>query len=185
MVVNAVGSVAKIATLGLLDKPIDKAIDKTQNLASKAIDKTQNIVKISGLQEHQKEIDMKIYDFEYGPINTVGQRLVERKMSSNVFHKWVGRAGTFLMLFAGLNLLVEPLEYVGQSLDSIGFFMLSYPINIFLFLYKTVSFVGAAIFTFLITMLVWSLINKPYISMSIVALIVGMSIYFKNKTKIS
>lgn len=147
-----------------------------------AIDKNQSIVKISGLQEYQEEIDMTIYNFEYGPSDTIGQRLGERKISSNVLAKWFGRGGTFLTLLMGLNLLVGPLDSIVQSSDSIGLSVLTFPIKIILALYHSVSFIGAAILTFLMTLLVWSLINKPYISMAVVALIVGMIMYFKNKT---
>lgn len=67
-----------------------------------AIDKDKSIVLIEGLKEFEKELDMDIYVYEYGPINIVSDNIKKRKQSNNLLLKWVGRCITFILLLIGL-----------------------------------------------------------------------------------
>lgn len=137
-----------------------------------AIDKDAPIAKVTGLQQYEKELDMDIYDFEYGPANTVADKLKERKQEDNSLQKWVGRGVTFFMLLIGLQLVISPLNTIAKIN---GFSPVLSPI---INLYNSLSIIGTIILTFLMTFLMWSLVNKPIISILLLGLISGLMIYF-------
>ena len=89
--------------------PIGSATQYIDNVTYKynyyAIDKNAPIVSIGGLKEFEKELDMDIYDYEYGPIINIADNIKNRKQSNNLLLKWVGRGITFILLLIGLSLI--------------------------------------------------------------------------------
>ncbi len=139
------------------------------------INKNKNVYEVSGLQEKAKEFDIIVNNYEMGNNeDEVITNIINRKKASNTLQKWLGRIGTFLMLFGGLSLLVSPLRMMQNNL----FFG---PVRLLLDLYQSLSFLGSLLLSVLMTFLVWSIINKPIISVLIVGIIVGISMYLHKK----
>ena len=101
----------------LTDTKVDNNI--TYNINIYSIPANKQILKVEGLKEFEKDIDMTIYDYEFGPTATAIETIKNRKIGSNILQMWLGRLGTFLMLFGGLSLLVSPfstLVELGETL---------------------------------------------------------------------
>lgn len=137
-------------------------------------------VKITDLQAYEDEFDMKIYTYEYGPMNQVKQKLIKRKLDDNWIQKLIGRGGTFLMLLIGMSLLVSPLRALANLTDQFTHMpLLMAPLRFILSIYDSLSFFASLILTILMTLLVWSLVNYPLISILITGMIAGLTVYFK------
>jgi hypothetical protein len=148
-----------------------------------AIPRNKQIMKVEGLQEFQTELDMTIYDYEFGPKSKAIEAIKNRKTASNTFQIWLGRIGTFFMLFGGLMLLVAPLQTIinmGESLPG-PLKILALPGKILMNIYSSLSFFGAFILTLLMTLFIWSLVNYPLVSVLIGGLIIGLMMYFGKK----
>ena len=124
---------------------------------------------------------MNIYDYEFGPKEDAIIAIKDRKMTDDTVQKMLGRIGTFLMLFIGLSLLVSPLTAIvglGESLPG-PLKLLILPGKIILNIYSTLSFFGSLLLTLIMTFLVWTIINKPMISILVASLLVGLIMFFK------
>jgi hypothetical protein len=143
----------------------------------------KQIMKVEGLQQYAEELDMDIYNYEFGSEEEAIKSIKNRKLSSNTLFKWLGRIGTFVMLLVGLSLLISPLTYLNQLGDALPgpFKILAIPGKIIASLYNSLSFVGSLLLTLLMTFFVWSIINYPLISVVIGGLIVGLLLYFNKK----
>ncbi len=147
-----------------------------------AIPTDKKIMKVEGLDADK--VDMIIYKYEFGPEEEAKKAIINRKKGSNEVQMWLGRIGTFLMLFIGLSLLVTPLTFLVQLGEALPgpLKIIALPGQIILALYNSLSFFGSLILTLLMTFLVWSIINMPMISILIASLMVGLMLYFhKNK----
>jgi hypothetical protein len=155
----------------------------TYELTFYSIPADKNIIQINGLQQYSKELDMDIYDYEFGPEEEAIKSIKNRKLSSNTIFKWLGRIGTFIMLLVGLSLLISPLTFLNQLGDALPgpLKLLAIPGRIISSLYQTFSFFGSLILTLLMTFLVWSIINMPYVSILVGSLLVGLILYFNKK----
>ena len=155
----------------------------TYDLNIYSIPVNKNILKVEGLQEFKDKLDMKIYNYEFGPEVTAIQTIKNRKLGNNTLHMWLGRIGTFLMLFGGLSLLIAPLSTIvelGETLPG-PLKILAFPGRFILNIYETLSFFGALILTALMTLFIWTIINHPIISILIGGLIIGLILYFSKK----
>ena len=141
----------------------------------------KQIIKVEGLQEYQSELDMTIYDYEFGPKENAINTIKNRKSSMNTIHKWGGRLLTFLMLFIGLSLLVSPLTFLVSLGEALPFplSLMVLPGRILLNIYNALSFFGSLILTFIMTMFIWSLVNYPIGSLLFGGLLIGLVIYFR------
>ena len=142
-----------------------------------------NVMKVEGLQKSENQLDMKIYNYEFGPTDDAIKAIKNRKLGSNKLFMWIGRIGTFLMLFGGLSMLISPLIFLNQVGDSLPgpLKLLAIPGKIIASIYETLSFFGSLILTLLMTFFVWSIINYPSIAIIIGGLIIGLMLYFNNK----
>jgi hypothetical protein len=148
-----------------------------------SIPKNKQIMQVEGLKEFQNELDMYIYDYEFGPKESAISTIKNRKSSMNIIQKWGGRLATFLMLFIGFSSLMSPLRFLiglGSMLPG-PFKIITLPGQILLSIYDTLSFFGSLILTLLMTLFIWSLINYPIVSVLIGALLIGLILYFKKK----
>jgi hypothetical protein len=148
-----------------------------------SIPKNKQIMQIEGLKEFENELDMAIYDFEFGPKDVAISTIKNRKNSMNLIQRWGGRLATFLMLFIGFSLLVSPLRFLvglGSALPG-PLYLITIPGQILLSIYDTLSFFGSLILTLLMTLFIWSLINYPIVSVLIGSLLIGLILYFKKK----
>lgn len=143
----------------------------------------KNIMKVEGLLQYKDELDMNIYDYEFGPKENAINAIKNRKSSANTLFKWLGRIGTFLMLFIGLSMLISPLTFLNQVGDSLPgpLKLLAIPSKIIANIYTTLSLFGSLLLTLLMTFFVWSIINYPLISIVIGGLIIGFILYFNKK----
>jgi hypothetical protein len=151
------------------------------NIEIYSIPAGKELIKVEGLQEYQNELDMTIYNYEFGPEAVAINTIKTRKDTMDKLQKWGGRIGTFLMLFIGLGLLVSPFEYIVSLGSSLPFplSIMAVPGQIILSIYNSLSFIGSLILTILMTFLVWSIINSPMISILVASLLVGFILYFK------
>ncbi len=148
-----------------------------------SIPKNKQIMLVEGLREFENELDMVIYDYEFGPKDIAINTIKNRKSSMNILQKWGGRLGTFLILFIGFSLLISPLRYLvslGNLLPG-PLKLITLPGHILLSIYDTLSFFGSLILTLLMTLFIWSLINHPIVSVLIGALLIGLILYFNKK----
>jgi hypothetical protein len=137
-------------------------------------------IKVEGLKQFENELQMIIYDYEFGPEEDAIITIKNRKLAIDKLQKWLGRIGTFLMLFIGLALLVSPLNAIvqlGYALPG-PLKLLALPAQIILSIYNTLSFFGSLLLTIIMTFLVWTIINKPMLSILVGALLVGLMLYF-------
>jgi hypothetical protein len=141
----------------------------------------KQIIKVEGLQKFQSELDITIYNYEFGPKENVINTIKNRKSSMNTIHKWGGRFLTFLMLFIGLSLLISPLTFLISLGEALPFplSLMVLPGRILLSIYNALSFFGSLILTFIMTMFIWSLINYPIVSLLFGGLLIGLIMYFK------
>jgi hypothetical protein len=139
------------------------------------------IMNVEGLQDKSSNLDVKIYDYEFGPADNVKNTIINRKDKADKVQMWIGRIVSFLILFAGLSLLVSPLRFIVNAEGSLPGILkfIAIPGQIVLNLYETLSFFGAIILTTLMTFFVWSIFNYPLISVLIGGLLVGLILYFK------
>ncbi len=160
------------------NEPTDTSISYQVDVYT--IPQNKQILSVEGLQQFSKELDMTIFNYEFGPNETAIETLKSRKSGSNVLQTWLGRIGTFLMLFGGFILLVAPLETIvnmGESLPG-PLKLLALPGRIILNIYSSLSFIGAFILTLLMTLFIWSIINYPLVSVLIGSLLIGFMMYF-------
>lgn len=145
----------------------------------------KQIMKIEGLKEFESELDMVIYNYEFGPREAAINTIKTRKNTMDKLQRWGGRLATFLMLFFGLLLLVSPLEFIVRLGSALPFplSLMVVPGQIILTIYNSLSFIGALILTILMTFLIWSIINHPMVAILIGSLLIGFILYF-NKHKI-
>jgi hypothetical protein len=146
----------------------------------------KQIIKVEGLQEFQSELDITIYNYEFGPKENAINVIKNRKSSINTIQKWGGRIATFLMLFFGLSLLVSPLKIIvslGNALPG-PLQLIAIPGRILLSIYNALSFFGSIILTILMTMFIWSLVNYPIVSVLFGGLLIGLIIYFNKHSKL-
>ena len=170
-----------IVTSNLVD-PDNKNINYDVNIY--AIPKNKIIMKVDGLQDYLNELDMIIYDYEFGPEDKVIQTIKDRKELSNKLQMWLGRLGTFLMLFVGLALIISPFTAIVELGDNLPgpLKILVLPGKIILSIYHALNLIGSLVLTVLMTFFIWSLINYPLISIIIGGLLIGFILYFrKNK----
>ena len=141
------------------------------------------IMKVDGLQQYQKELDMTIYNYEPGPEVNAINAIKNRKSFSNTLFTWLGRLGTFLMLFIGLTMLISPLTFLNQLGDSLPgpLKLIAIPGKIIESIYNALSFFGSLLLTLLMTFFIWSIINYPLISIVIGGLLIGFLSYFGSK----
>jgi hypothetical protein len=168
----------KIISSSNLVDPDNKNINYDINIYS--IPKNKMIMKVEGLQDNLNELDMIIYDYEFGPEDQVIQTIKDRKELSNKFQMWVGRLGTFLMLFVGLALIISPFTAIvelGNNLPG-PLKIFAIPGNIILSIYHALNLIGSLVLTVLMTFFIWSLINYPLISIIIGGLLIGFILYF-------
>jgi hypothetical protein len=168
----------KISSRNVID-PDNKNINYDINIYS--IPKNKMIMKVEGLQDYLDELDMIIYDYEFGPEDQVIQTLKDRKELSNKLQMWVGRLGTFLMLFVGLALIISPFTAIVELGDNLPgpLKILALPGKIILNIYHALNFIGSLVLTVLMTFFIWSLINYPLISIIIGGLLIGFILYFR------
>lgn len=161
--------------------PYDSTV--TYDLTFYSIPKNRIIMKVDGLLNYKEQLDMDIYTYEFGPEYNAKQAIQNRKSKSDTLQMWLGRIGTFLMLFIGLSLLVSPLRFINELGDALPgpLKLLAIPGKIILSIYDTLSFFGSLILTILMTFFIWSLINHPLISVFIGGMIVGLLLYFNKK----
>ena len=148
-----------------------------------SIPKDKKIMKVEGLQQFASELDMIIHNYEFGPEDIAKNAIKDRKIKSDKLQMWLGRIGTFLMLFGGLSLLISPLTFLNQLGDALPgpLKLLAIPGKIIASIYNTLSFFGSLILTLLMTFLVWSIINMPLVSILVGSLLVGLILYFNKK----
>ena len=137
-------------------------------------------MQIEGLKEFEKELDITIYDYEFGPKEDAINTIKNRKNNADKIQMWLGRIGTFLMLFIGLSLLISPLTAVVQLGESVPgpLKLFIVPAKIILNIYETLSFFSSLLLTIIMTFLVWTIINKPILSILVGSLLVGLILYF-------
>ncbi len=148
-----------------------------------SIPQDKEIIKIEGLKEYSNELDMIIYNYEFGPKEAAINTIKNRKSSLNTLQKWGGRLATFFMLFIGFSLLISPLTFLvnlGSALPG-PLKLITIPGYLLLSLYQTLNIFGSFILTLLMTLFIWSLINHPIVSVLIGGLLIGLIIYFKRK----
>jgi len=137
--------------------------------------------KVSGLKQYEDEIDMKVFDYELGgDKETVIRNIIKRKSEDNTLQKWLGRIGTFLLLFVGLMALISPLRYainIGSTVPGLNFILT--PFRWLIGLYDVASFIIAIILTVLMTLFVYALVNYPIISLLLGGIITGLTLYLK------
>ncbi len=155
----------------------------TYDLTFYSIPRDKSIMQVEGLQKFETDLDMTIYNYEFGPTNIAKKAIKDRKLTSDKLQMWLGRIGTFLMLFIGLSLLISPLTFLNQLGDALPgpLKLLAIPGKIIATIYETFSFFGSLLLTILMTFLVWSIINHPIISVFIGGMIVGLLLYFHKK----
>jgi hypothetical protein len=189
LVNNIVISDANYKYLAMQNKIVDTTTDElvngniTYNIKCYTIPKDKILMKVEGLQQFEKEIDMTFNDYEFGPEKEAIDAIKNNKSGSNTLQLWLGRIGTFLMLFGGLILLVAPLQTMvnmGESLPG-PLKLLALPGRIILNIYNSLSFIGAFILTLLMTLFMWSLVNYPLISVLIGGLLIGLMMFFGKK----
>lgn len=139
------------------------------------------VSKISGLKEYEKDIDMDVYDYELGnTLEEVRQGLIDRKSQSNTLQKWLGRLGTFLLLFIGLMALISPLRDIinaGVNIPVLNILLI--PFQWLISLYNVASFFIALLLTIIMTIFVYTLVNFPLVSIIFGGMMVGLTLYFK------
>ncbi len=146
-----------------------------------SIPQDKEIMAVEGLKEFSNELDMIIYNYEFGPKEAAINTIKNRKSGSNTLQKWFGRLATFAMLFIGLSLLISPLKMLvslGSALPG-PLKLITIPGMILLNIYNILSFFGSIILTLLMTLFIWSLINYPMVSVLIGGLLIGLIMYFK------
>ena len=140
-----------------------------------------DVSKVSGLKQHEKDIDMTVFDYELGADKeTVIRNIINRKSDDNTVQKWLGRIGTFLLLCLGLMALISPLRYAintGSMIPGLNFILT--PFRWLIGLYDVASFIIAIILTILMTLFVYALVNYPIISLLLGGLMVGLGLYLK------
>ncbi len=151
------------------------------NIEMYSIPAGKELIKVEGLQEFENELDMQIFNYEFGPEEAAINTIKTRKENKNKFQRWAGRIGTFLMLFIGLGLLVSPLQYMVGLGSSLPFplSIMAIPGQIIVSIYNSLSFIGSLILTVLMTFFIWSIINYPMIAVLVGGLLAGFIIYFK------
>jgi len=107
-----------------------------------AIDNTKEIFKINGLKEFEKELDMSIYIYEYGPIGDIQDNIIKRKQNDNILLKCAGRFITFILLLVGLILV-----------------LLNSPKNKLINIINSHKYINIPIISIILTLLVWVPIN--------------------------
>ncbi len=170
----------KKKTVTMMD-PNNSNISYTFDIFS--IPKNKQIMLVEGLREYENELDMTIYDYEFGPKDVAINTIKNRKSSMNTLQKWGGRLATFLILFIGFSLLISPIRFLvslGNALPG-PLKLITIPGQILLSIYDTLSLFGSLLLTLLMTLFVWSLINHPMISILIGALLIGLILYFNKK----
>ncbi len=164
-----------------VDDPTNSNI--TYEISAYAIPLNSQILKLERLKEYSKELDTSLYDYEFGPESVAIEKIKNRKIGMNSLQVWLGRIGTFLMLFGGLMLIIAPLQSIvnmGEALPG-PLSLLAIPGKILLNVYGSFSFIGALILTLLMTLLMWSLVNYPLISLLIGGLLIGLMMFFGKK----
>ncbi len=159
----------------------DENISYNVNIYS--IPKNKTFFQVGGLKEFEEELDMTIYDYEFGPKEDAINAIKKRKDNADKLQMWLGRIGTFLMLFIGLSLLVSPLRAIVQLGEALPgpLKLLVLPGQIILSIYEALSLFGSLILTILITFLVWTIINQPLLSILVGSMLVGFILYFQKK----
>lgn len=136
-----------------------------------AIDKNADIYKISGLQKYKDDIDIKLYDYENGPENSIKNRLIKRKLADSSVQINMGRVVSFIILFFALFLLIKPSNNTTNSI-------LKVPANIISGLDKDYNLWGVLLLTLIITQLMKHILNKEKrLSIYIVILFIFGYIY--------
>ena len=129
----------------------------------------------------KEEYDLDVYGYEYGENKEqAAQAIIERKDTTNIVWKWLGRLGTFILLCGGLMALISPIRdavNAGFTIPGIG--ILFAPVKWLVGLYDVASFIIAIILTVLMTIFVYTLVNYPLISIALGGMIVGLTLYFK------
>jgi hypothetical protein len=125
----------------------------TYNYYLYAIDKNADIYKISGLQKYEKEIDVKLYEFENGPENNIKSRLIKRKEADSSVQINAGRVVSFIILFFAIFLLIRPAKDTTNSI-------LKIPANIISKLDENYNLWGILLLTLIITQLMKHILNK-------------------------
>jgi hypothetical protein len=125
----------------------------TYNYYLYAIDKNADIYKISGLQKYEKEIDVKLYEYENGPENNIKSRLIKRKQADSSVQINAGRVVSFIILFFAIFLLITPANDTTNII-------LKFPANIISRLDKDYNLWGMLLLTLIITQMMKHLLNK-------------------------
>jgi hypothetical protein len=161
----------------------DGNVKKKYTIDIYSIPKDKEILKVGGLQQHEEKLDMTIYDYEFGPEESAKETIKQHKSNTNLWIRWLGRLGTFLMLAGGLTSIVSPLRTLNNLLGQLPWFLniIAIPGQIILSIWDSLSIFGSLLLTALMTLLVWTVINKPMYAIIIVSLIAGLTIYFKYK----
>ena len=137
------------------------------------------VCKVEGLDSHKDDFDIDIFNYEYGENKEDARNaIINRKDANNIVWKWIGRIGTFILLFIGLIALISPVRdaiNAGATIPGIGFLMT--PFKWIIGLYDVASLLIAIILTILMTMFVYALVNYPIISMLLGGIIIGLRLY--------
>ena len=176
--------------LAMQNKIKTDTLTKTENGATKkytiniySIPINKQILKVDGLRQHAEKLDMTIYDYEFGPSSDAKESIKQHKSTPDFLVRWLGRLGTFLMLAGGLTSIVSPIRTLNNLLGQLPWFLniIAVPGQIILSIWDALSIFGSLLLTALMTLLVWTVINKPMYAIIIISLIAGLTIYFKYK----
>jgi hypothetical protein len=176
--------------LAMKNKVKTETINKVEGNATKkytisiySIPTNKSILKVDGLRQHEEKLDMIMYDYEFGPPDDAKESIRQHKSIADFWARWLGRLGTFLMLAGGLTAIVSPIRTLNNLLGQLPWFLniIAVPGQIILSIWDALSISGSLLLTALMTLLVWTVINKPIYAIIIVSLIAGLTIYFKYK----
>lgn len=138
-----------------------------------------NLYKVSGILDSQEtstynKFDLILYDYEEGPPSTIPDKILNRKTQYNIFQKWGGRLGVFLILLFGLILLIRPIEYIPFT---------GYIFQLLIDLYKGFAFIFSLIATIVLTILMYLIVNYPILALVTILMpfIIKLSMLYVNK----
>jgi hypothetical protein len=161
----------------------DATVTKKYTIDIYSIPSNKQILQVGGLRQHEDKLDMTIYDYEFGPEESAKETIKQHKSIVDFWARWLGRLGTFLMLAGGLTAIVSPIRTLNSLLGQLPWFfsIIAVPGQIILSIWDALSISGSLLLTALMTLLVWTIINKPMYAIIIISLIAGLTIYFKYK----
>ena len=146
-----------------------------------------NLYKVSGILDSQEtstynKFDLILYDYEEGPPSTIPDKILNRKTQYNIFQKWGGRLGVFLILLFGLILLISPIEYIQTNFVSYIPFT-GYIFQLLIDLYKGFAFIFSLIATIVLTILMYLIVNYPILALVTILMpfIIKLSMLYVNK----